>query len=112
MNQFPQKLQHWDCIWGRGRSHCSATFFLNQTFPLKSLLTQTFLPYSAFSPCTAPSPGPALSREGDGHGGVGGGGSPAPQPHSAGKRDLTLLSNLVLRNHPQMFPVLGQQQLR
>lgn len=43
MNQFPQKLQEWDCIWGRGRSHrfAAATFFFfNRTF---------FFPPSSFS---------------------------------------------------------------
>lgn len=45
MNQFPQKLQEWDCIWGRGRSHGFA-FFL--------FLTILFFPPSSFSASTFP----------------------------------------------------------
>lgn len=52
-----------------------------------------------------------MSREGDGLG-VWRVGAPPPQHHFAGKRDLTLLSNLMLGNHPRMFLILGEQRLR
>lgn len=65
MNQFPQKLQEWDCIWGRGRSHGFA-FFLFLTilfFPPSSFSASTF-PFSrspcypqaaaSFTPCPCP----------------------------------------------------------